>query len=101
IGKIGASSNYWLEVTAATAVLLAVATQRLSQWPETRLIAPVVVAGALLIAVPGYQANVRETTDSLREAFNPAPAYLTLVPDVGTGPFRVESSFIRRVAAEP
>jgi hypothetical protein len=101
IGKIGASSNYWLELTAATSVLLAVATQRLSQFPETRLIAPVVVAGALLIAVPGYQANTRETSDSLREAFNPAPEYLTLVPDVGTGPLRVESRFVRRVAAEP
>jgi hypothetical protein len=101
IAKIGASSNYWLEISAATAALLALASYRLARWPETRLIAPVVVAGALLIAVPGYQANAREAADSLREAFTPAPEYLTLVSDVGTGPFRVESSFVRRIAAVP
>jgi hypothetical protein len=101
IAKIGASSNYWLEISAATSVLLAVASHRLAQWPATRLIAPVVIGGALLIAVPGYQANARDAGDSLREAISPAPVYLTLVSDVSHSPFRVESSFVRHVAAEP
>ena len=101
VAKIGASSNYWLEITAATSVLLALASHRLARWRETRLIAPVIVAGSLLIAVPGYQANTREASDSLREAFTVAPEYLTLVSDVSFSPLRVESNFVRRVAAEP
>ncbi len=101
IAKIGASSNYWLEITAATAAMLALASHRLAQWHETRLIAPVIIAGSLLIAVPGYQANTREASDSLREALTPSPEYLTLVSDVSISPLRVESSFVRRVAAEP
>lgn len=100
IAKIGASSNYWLEISAATAALLALASHRLARWHETRLIAPVIIAGSLLIAVPGYQANTREASDSLREALTPAPDYLTLVSDVSINPFRVEASFVRRVAAE-
>ena len=100
IAKIGASSNYWLEITAATAALLALASYRLAQWRETRLIAPVIIAGALLIAVPGYQANTREASDSLREAFTPSPEYISLVSDVSITPLRVESGFVRRVAAE-
>jgi hypothetical protein len=101
IGKIGASSNYWLEVTAASSVLLGVASQRLSQWPETRLIAPVVIASSLLIALPGYQANAREASDSLRQAFTQRPDYITLVSDVGVVPMRVDTSFVRQIADEP
>jgi hypothetical protein len=101
LAKIGASSNYWLEISAATAALIALASHRLAQRPDTRIIAPLIIAGALLIAVPGYQATSREASDSLHEATTPAPAYLTLVSDVSHSPFRVETSFVRRIAAEP
>jgi hypothetical protein len=99
IAKIGASSNYWLELSAATAVLLALASQRLAARPETRLVGPVVLAGALLVAVPGYQASAREASDSLGEGLAPSK-YMTLVSDVGTAPYRVERSFVERIAAE-
>jgi hypothetical protein len=100
ISKIGASSNYWLEITAATAALLALASSRLAGRPETRLIPPVIVAGALMFATPGYQATAREASDSLREVLTPS-GYLSLVNDVGTAPLRVERSFVDRIAAEP
>ncbi len=100
IAKIGASSNYWLEASAAIAVLLALASHRLAAWAEARLVGPVVVAGALLIAMPGYQASAREAIDSLREAAAPT-GYMTLVSDVGIAPFRVERGFVQRIAAEP
>ncbi|HET6319763.1 MAG TPA: hypothetical protein VFG86_25165, partial [Chloroflexota bacterium] len=116
IAKIGASSNYWLEVTAAAAVLLALASQRLAartapqlgpgaaearpMAPEARLIAPVLLAGALLIALPGYQATARDASDSLREALRPS-GYLSLVSDVSTAPYRVERSFVERIADQP
>ncbi|MDQ3811291.1 MAG: hypothetical protein M3336_13470 [Chloroflexota bacterium] len=102
VAKIGASSNYWLEISAATAALLAVASYRLSRCPQARLVAPVMVAGALLISIPGYQANAREALDSMREVIWPsAPAYLSLVSDVSYAPMRVETGFVRNVAAEP
>lgn len=101
ISKIGASSNYWLEITAASVALLAIASHRLAPWPQTRLIGPLIIAGALFVAVPGYQANTREASDSLSQAFSPAPEYLTMVSDVSVAPLRVESSFVRRVATEP
>ncbi len=106
IAKIGASSNYWLETTAASAVLLGLGWYRLHRaWSmtgvkELRLIAPTVIAGALLIAMPGYQATAREATDSLREGLTRS-SYMTLVSDVGTAPYRVQRSFVDRVAAEP
>src|SRR5262249_46156328 len=42
--KLGASSNYWLELTAATAALLALASHRLVAWPAARIVAPTMVA---------------------------------------------------------
>ena len=36
IGKLGASSNYWLELTAATAVLIGIQAVRLSRQPSGR-----------------------------------------------------------------
>jgi hypothetical protein len=59
----------------------------------------VVLAGALLVAVPGYQASAREASDSLGEGLAPSK-YMTLVSDVGTAPYRVERSFVERIAAE-
>jgi hypothetical protein len=63
-------------------------------------VAPVIVAGALLIGVPGYQATAREASDSLREVFSPT-GYVSLVSDVSYVPIRVERSFIQRIADEP
>jgi hypothetical protein len=69
-GKVGASSNYWLEITAATAVLIGLLAARLAACPrpagpitETGL--ALLVAGSLLIPIPGYQAVVRETLRSI------------------------------------
>lgn len=63
IGKIGASSNYWLEVTLATAVLTGIVASRISR--ESMAAVPFRPAGlaagvlaSLLMAVPAYQANV-------------------------------------------
>ena len=68
-GKVGASSNYWLELTAATACLIGLLAARLATCPrpagaitETGL--ALLVAGALLVPIPGYQAVVREALHS-------------------------------------
>jgi hypothetical protein len=102
LAKLGASSNYWLELTAATAVLIALASQRLQRTIEARIVAPLVVCGALLVAVPGYQATAVEATTTLRDRLWPTtPAYLSLVGDGGPAPYRVDSQFIQQVAREP
>jgi hypothetical protein len=61
VGKIGASSNYWLEWSAAAAAAIAIVAARLAeerpdagQWFVRGLV------GALLIALPGYQAVASE-----------------------------------------
>jgi hypothetical protein len=104
IAKIGASSNYWLELTAATAVLVALASVRLAARPEplARAVPPLVLAGTLLFSVVGYQATARAALDLLREASGPGSAdYLSLVSDSGTAPLRVQTSFVDRIAREP
>ncbi len=102
VAKLGASSNYWLEVTAATAALLALTSHRLSGWPSTRLVAPTVIAGALLIAVPGYQATATDVGLSLADTLDPpSPHYLSLVGDSGATPLRVDASFIDYLAQQP
>lgn len=65
IGKLGASSNYWLELTAATAVLIGIQAARLSRQPSLRAPLPsaalaALVLAALLLAVPGYAATVKQ-----------------------------------------
>jgi hypothetical protein len=67
LAKLGASSNYWLELSAATAAILALASYRLAAWPSARLIAPTVLAGSLFIAIPGYQAGAVEDATTLSE----------------------------------
>ena len=102
VAKLGASSNYWLEASAATAVLLAIAAHRLSREPATRLIGPVVLSGALLIAVPAYQATATELGEVGFDLLRPStPSYLSLVADVGADPYRVDVRLIEEIAHEP
>ncbi|MBV9547630.1 MAG: hypothetical protein JOY61_24925, partial [Chloroflexi bacterium] len=104
IAKIGASSNYWLELTAATAALLGLGADRLSRshLPSAGLVAPVVVAGSLMIAVPAYQATMTEVADTVHDVIQPPqPQFISLVADRGTAPYRVYSSFVAQVAEEP
>jgi hypothetical protein len=102
LAKVGASSNYWLELTAATSVLLALASHRLAAWPASRLVAPTAIAGSLLIAVPAYQATAVQAAENLVEASRPAgPHYLSLVADRGLAPYRVDTAFVADIAREP
>jgi hypothetical protein len=102
VAKLGASSNYWVELTAATAALLALASHRLAAWPTTRLVAPLVIAGALLIAVPGYQATATDVALSVADtAQPPTPHYLSLIGDAGAAPLRIDASFVDYVAQQP
>ena len=102
IAKLGASSNYWLETTAASAALLALASYKLLARPQARLIAPTLLAGALLVAIPAYQAAAVEATNNLAEVVPPSrPRYLSLVTDTGVAPYRVDAAFVARIAREP
>jgi hypothetical protein len=66
VGKIGASSNYWLELTAATSVLTGVLAARLAGLSAARGaftsagLAGLVLA-SLLTCVPAYQATLKQT----------------------------------------
>jgi hypothetical protein len=66
IGKIGASSNYWLELTAATSVLIGLLAARLSEpsaAPAAFASAGLagVVLASLLTCIPAYQATMNQT----------------------------------------
>jgi hypothetical protein len=72
VGKLGASSNYWLELTAATGVLLGILAVRLAKPPEPEpgSRAPFSSAGlaslvlaALLMCLTAYQATVGQALD--------------------------------------
>jgi hypothetical protein len=103
IAKLGASSNYWLELTAATSVLLALAAHHLRQWPAARLVAPILVVGALLVAVPGYQATAIDVAQTTLDALEPpTPRYLSFVgDDGGAAAYRVDARFVDFVAQQP
>ena len=65
-GKIGASSNYWLELTAATSVLIGLLAARISEpsaMPAAFASAGLagLVLAALLMCVPAYQASMNQT----------------------------------------
>ncbi|MBV9597288.1 MAG: hypothetical protein JOZ87_10515 [Chloroflexi bacterium] len=66
VGKIGASSNYWLELTAATSVLIGLLAFRLCAASSARGaftsagLAGVVLA-SLLTCLPAYQATLNES----------------------------------------
>jgi len=103
VAKIGASSNYWLEVSAATAAVLALAARRLAlaPAPQLRVLPPMVIAGALLVAVPAYQAVAFQAAITTRNLLHPpSPTYLSLVGDRGPQPYRVDASFVPRLARE-
>ncbi len=101
LAKLGASSNYWLELSAAIAACLALASHRLTYWPQARLIAPMVVAGSLCIAVPAYQATASEAGVNLAELLHPpSPRYLSLVGDGGSAPLRIQADFVDEIARE-
>jgi hypothetical protein len=102
LAKLGASSNYWLELTAATSALLALGAARLSQTAGVRAVVPLVLSGALLVAMPAYQAAAFEATETARELLQPAAVhYLSLVGDAGSAAYRVDTRFVAQVAAEP
>jgi hypothetical protein len=66
VGKLGASSNYWLELTAATSVLTSILAVRVADAsaPHTAFtsagLASLVLA-SLLACVPAYQATMQQT----------------------------------------
>jgi hypothetical protein len=70
IGKLGASSNYWLELTVAMNALIGILAVRLSEPGESRSpftptgLASLVLA-ALLMGVPAYQSTVSQAVDLL------------------------------------
>jgi hypothetical protein len=103
LAKLGASSNYWLELSAATAAVLALGAYRLSMWPMARVIAPTIVAGSLFVAVPGYQASATEAAANIAELVQPSsPRYLSLVGDGdGVSTLRVDSRFVDQIAGTP
>ena len=104
LAKLGASSNYWLELSAATAAILALASYRLATWPTARLVAPTVLAGSLFIAIPGYQAGAVEDAANIADLVQSGSAhYLSLVGDgeYNAAPLRVDARFVDMVAHEP
>jgi hypothetical protein len=65
VGKLGASSNYWLELTAACAVLIGIHALMLAQQPSRRTLLTstalaALVFASLLTAIPGYAATVKQ-----------------------------------------
>jgi hypothetical protein len=92
IGKLGASSNYWLEVTAASAVLIGILAVRLAAAADAR--APFTSTGlaglilaALLMGVPAYQATVSQALDlHFGGATGASVAQLEVAPMVASEP---------------
>jgi len=91
-GKLGASSNYWLELTAATAALIGLLADRLATCPRARAVVTepalaFMVVGALLVPIPGYQAAVRDAVRAL--------------PSGGDSYQRAQIKLATLIAAEP
>jgi hypothetical protein len=104
IAKIGASSNYWLELSAVVAALLALASCKLAGRadPIVRAVVPAALAGTLLFGLPAYQATARQAADALKDVLWPeSPGDLSLISDVSHAPLRVPTSFVRRIAEQP
>lgn len=65
IGRLGASSNYWLELTAANSVLIGLLACHVMGRPTRRAALTstslaMMLIGALLVAIPGYRALSRD-----------------------------------------
>jgi hypothetical protein len=91
-GKMGASSNYWLELTAASAALIGLSAGRLAARPAergalTEVGLAMMLVGALLAALPGYQATGREA--------------LQVLASGGAGSIRAQLELAPLLAAEP
>ena len=91
LGKVGASSNYWLELTAATAALVAVLATRLpfragERAAFSRAGLAVLLLCSLLVTMPGYQAVVGEA--------------LHVLPAGGTGAIKAQADAAPFVAAQ-
>jgi len=92
IGKVGASSNYWLELTAASSALIGLTASRLaarqaplSSWAQAGLAA--VLVGSLVVVAPGYRAVLGEA--------------LEVLPSGGAGAVRAQLELAPLLAAEP
>jgi len=69
-GKVGASSNYWLEMTAALVICIGLLAERLAARPRIRAAITeyglaLLIAGSLLVPIPGYRAAAREAQSLL------------------------------------
>jgi hypothetical protein len=95
IGKVGSSSNYWLEVSAATAALLGILSARLAAPVGANAMVPRAIAAALLIAVPGYHAAFREAAMLLP---GPLPGQEAAAEEAGMVRNR---QFLAQLASEP
>ena len=92
IGKVGASSNYWLELTAAISAMIGLLAVRLAAEPGPRAAwARAGLAGALLgalvVVMPGYRSVVGEA--------------LVVLPSGGAGSVRAQLELGPVVATEP
>jgi hypothetical protein len=92
VGKIGSSSNYWLELTAATAALIGLLAARLAARPPapatiTESGLALLVAGSLLVPITGYQAAAYEALHQL--------------PNGGVAAVRAQLGLAPILAAEP
>ncbi len=92
IGKVGASSNYWLELTAASSAMIGILAVRLAELPGWRVaLARAGLAGALLaallVSLPRYRAAIGEA--------------LVVLPAGGAGAVRAQLELAPFVAAEP
>lgn len=94
-GKVGASSNYWLEVTAAIAALIGLLADRLAACPRARAAITeyglaLLVAGSLLVPITGYQVVAREALHLLPAGDVPGVrAQLALAPLLAAEPGEV------------
>jgi hypothetical protein len=79
MGKLGASSNYWLELTAASCALIGIQADRL----KSRLL-PGLVLASLLLAVPGYAATLAQ--DAQLALADEPPAQLAVAAQVAGEP---------------
>jgi hypothetical protein len=79
VGKIGASSNYWLELTAATSILIGVLVVRLldtsmARGAFTSAGLAAVILASLLTCVPAYQATMHQALAMLDTGRSPDSA---------------------------